>query len=55
MSDFLRQQPNLVVLRDCRLTGYGEAADSPRARKIRVALVNVGRITGVSEWENKAV
>jgi len=40
---------------DCRLTGYGEAADSPRARKIRVALVNVGRITGVSEWENKSV
>jgi hypothetical protein len=44
-----------VVLRDCRLTGYGEAADSPKARKIRVALVNVGRITGVSEWENKSV
>ena len=55
VSDFLRQQPNLVVLRDCRLTGYGEAADSPKARKIRVALVNVGRITGVSEWENKSV
>ena len=33
----------------------GEAADSPRARKIRVALVNVGRITGISEWENKPV
>jgi len=55
VSDFLRQQPNLVVLRDCRLTGYGEPADSPKARKLRVALVNVGRISGVSEWENKTV
>ena len=55
VSDFLRQQPNLVVLRDCRLAGYGEAADSPKARKIRVALVNIGRIAGVSEWENKSV
>ena len=55
VSDFLRQRPGLVVLRDCRLAGYGEAPDSPKARKLRVALVNVGRITGVSEWENKPV
>jgi hypothetical protein len=39
----------------CRLAGYGEAADSPRARKIRVSLVKVGRITGASEWENQSV
>ena len=55
VSDFLRQQPGLVVLRDCRLTGYGEAPDSPQARKLRIALVNMGRITGVSEWENRPV
>ena len=55
VSDFLRQQPSLVVLRNCRLTGYGEPADSAKARKLRVALVNVARTTGVSEWENKTV
>ena len=58
LVDFLAGGVGVIkatLLRDCRLTGYGEAADSPRARKIRVALVNVGRITGISEWENKPV
>ena len=55
VSDFLRQQFGVVVLRDCPLTRYGEAVASPKARKLRIALVNIRRITGVSEWENKSV
>jgi hypothetical protein len=53
VSDFLRQQPGLVALSDCRLVPYGQPVDSPKARKLRVALVNLGRIS-VAEWENKS-
>ena len=54
VSDFLRQQPGLVVLSDCRLAPFGQPADSPKARKLRVALVNLGRVPGLAEWENKS-
>jgi hypothetical protein len=50
VSDFLRQQPGLVALSDCRLVPYGQPVDSPKARKLRVALVNLGRVS-VAEWE----
>jgi hypothetical protein len=53
VSDFLRQQPGLVALSDCRLVPYGQPVDSPKARKLRVALVNLGRVS-VAEWENKS-
>jgi hypothetical protein len=53
VSDFLRQQPGMVALSDCRLGPYGQAVDSPKARKFRVALVNLGRVS-VAEWESKA-
>jgi hypothetical protein len=53
VSDFLRQQPGLVALSECRLVPYGQPADSPKARKLRTALVNLGRVPGVAEWENK--
>jgi len=53
VSDFLRQQPGLVALSDCRLVPYGQPVDSPKARKLRVALVNLGRVS-VAEWENRS-
>jgi hypothetical protein len=55
VSDFLRQQPGLAVLNDCRLLPYGQPADSAKARKLRTALVNLTRVTGVAEWENTSV
>jgi len=54
VSDFLRQQPGLVALSDCRLVPYGQPADSPKARKLRIALVNLARVPGVAEWEAKS-
>jgi hypothetical protein len=53
VSDFLRQQPGLVALSDCRLVPHGQPVDSPKTRKLRVALVNLARVSGVAEWENK--
>jgi hypothetical protein len=53
VSDFLRQQPSLAVLRDCVLVPYGQPPESNQARKLRVALVNLGRVTGVAEWVNQ--
>ena len=55
VSDFLRQQPGLAVLRDCVLVPYGESHDSARGRRLRIALVNLSRITGVAEWINQQV
>jgi len=55
VSDFLRQQPSLAVLHDCALVPYGQPAESTQARKLRLALVNLGRVTGVAEWVNQPV
>jgi len=55
VSDFLRQQPSLAVLHDCVLVPYGQPPESSQARKLRVALVNLGRVTGVAEWVNRPV
>ena len=55
VSDFLRQQPGLAVLRDCALVPYGQAAESEQVRRLRYALVNVSRVTGVAEWLNQKV
>jgi hypothetical protein len=55
VSDFLRQQPGVAVLRDCVLVPYGQSPDSNQARKLRLALVNLGRVTGVAEWVNQPV
>jgi hypothetical protein len=51
LSDFLRQQTNLLLLRNCVLVPYGEAADSPKARRMRVAIINVARTLGIAEPE----
>lgn len=55
VSDFLRQQPGIAVLHDCALLPYGEPPESNQARKLRLALVNLGRVTGVAEWTNQQV
>jgi hypothetical protein len=55
VSDFLRQQPGLAVLHDCALVPYGQPGESNQARRLRIALVNLGRVTGVAEWANKQV
>ena len=55
VSDFLRQQPGLAVLHDCALVPYGQSAESKQTRKLRLALVNLGRLTGVTEWVNPQV
>jgi hypothetical protein len=55
VSDFLRQQPSLAVLHDCVLVPYGQPPESNQARKLRLALVNLGRVTGVAEWLNQQV
>jgi hypothetical protein len=55
VSDFLRQQPSLAVLYDCALVPYGQPPESTQARKLRVAVVNLGRVTGVAEWLNQQV
>jgi hypothetical protein len=51
VSDYLRQQPNFVVLRRCTLTNYGEPADAPRGRKMATAVVNLAQTLGVAEWQ----
>lgn len=53
VSDYLRQQPGFVVLRQCVLTPYGEGPTSPKARRIQTAVVNLARAIGVSEWEGR--
>ena len=55
VSDYLRQQPGLAVLHDCDLVPYGQPSESNQTRTLRVALVNLGRATGVAEWENQPV
>jgi len=32
---------------------HGQPPESNQARKLRVALVNLGRVTGVAEWVNQ--
>ena len=55
VSDFLRQQPGLAVLQDCVLVPYGQPPESNQGRRMRTALVNLSRVTGVVEWVNQQV
>jgi hypothetical protein len=55
VSDYLRQQPGLAVLNDCVLVPYGQAPESTQARKLRVGIVNLSRVTGIVEWVNQQV
>jgi hypothetical protein len=51
VSDFLRQQSSFLVFRRCIYAPYNEPDDSPRARQLLTALVNLSRSIGVAEWE----
>jgi hypothetical protein len=49
VSDFLRQQANLIVMRRCIFTPYGEPEDSPKARQLGTVVVNMTTAVGVAE------
>lgn len=51
VSDYLRQQPNLVVMRKCVFLPYGAPADSPQLRQMPLVIVNLTRALGVAEYE----
>ena len=52
VSDFLRQQASLLVLRRCIYAPYNEPEDSPRARQLLTAVVNLANAIGLAEWES---
>jgi hypothetical protein len=54
LSDFLRQQTGMLVIRDCLVVPYGEPVESPKARRMRVTLLNMGRALGVGEPDKPA-
>jgi len=49
VSDFLRQQSNLLVLRRCVFVPYGEPLDSQKARRLGTVIVNLSAVVGVAE------
>lgn len=49
VSDFLRQQASLIVLRRCIFAPYGEPDDSPKARRLGTVVVNLSSAIGVAE------
>jgi len=49
LSDFLRQQVSLIVLRGCIYAPYGESDDSPKARRTGTVVVNLSSAVGVAE------
>lgn len=49
LSDYLRQQTGLLVLRDCTFVPPGEPLTSAKCRRMAVALLNLGRAYGISE------
>ena len=51
VSDFLRQQASLIVLRRCIFAPYGEAENSPKARQMGCVIVNLSAAIGVAEQD----
>jgi hypothetical protein len=51
VSDYLRQQPNLLVLRECVFRPYDAAADSPQVRRMPLVVVNTARALGIAEHD----
>jgi hypothetical protein len=51
VSDFLRQQANLIVMRHCIFAPYHEAEDSLKARRLGTVVVNLSAAVGVAEQE----
>lgn len=54
VSDFLRQQTSLVVLRRCVFRPHG-AADESQERKLATAVVNLARVVGVGQVEGRGL
>jgi len=51
VSDFLRQQANLMVMRRCIFTPYGDMEESPKARQLGTVVVNLSTAVGVAEQD----
>jgi hypothetical protein len=49
VSDYLRQQLGMVVMADCVFAPYGEKPDSPLAKKMPRAIVNLEQSIGIAE------
>ena len=49
LSDHLQQQGHLITLRYCLLAPYGATANSPGARALHTAIVNLDHAMGISE------
>jgi len=49
VSDFLRQAPEFLVMRNCHFVPHGEDVGSVHSRRLPVALVNLQRVIGVAE------
>jgi hypothetical protein len=52
LSDYLRQVSGFLVVRDSVLAPYGEPKESPKSRKMRVTILNVGSVLGIGEPVN---
>ncbi len=51
VSDFLRQQASLIVLRRCVFVPYGEPESSPKTRQLGCVIVNLSAAIGVAEQD----
>lgn len=54
VSDFLRQQTSLAVLRRCVFRPHG-STDPVHERRLAVAIVNLARVAGVAQLEGSGV
>jgi hypothetical protein len=50
LSDHLQQAGHLVTLKRCLLAPYGGTANSPGARGLQMAIVNLNQALGISEY-----
>jgi hypothetical protein len=51
VSDFLRQQASLIVLRRCVFAPHGEPANSTKTRQMGCVIVNLSAAIGVAEQD----
>jgi hypothetical protein len=49
VSDFLRQQTQVLVMRRCRYAPYGEPLEGPKARRLDTVIINLSTTIGVAE------
>lgn len=53
VSDYMRQAPEFMVMRDCLWVPAGETPSSPQARRMRTVLVNLSLVIGIGEREGQ--